>query len=110
VSLSRSGAAWRWRLQLFADLAGKIPVCVYWIAYIATIGLHFVCEQQWVYKEAKKNRDLGIEINNEIEAMIGRSADEPNKYNPVAHYWQVVVTALLGLVVYATMYLASAQT
>jgi hypothetical protein len=110
---------WEWRVTFtfwgglalaataLRGLGETISVWVFWIAYLGTIGLHFVWEQQWVYREAKKNRDLGIEINNEIEAMIGRSADEPNKYNPVAHYWQVVVTALLGLVVYATMYLAS---
>lgn len=59
-------------------LSEAISVWVFWIAYVVTIGLHFVWEQQWVYKEAKKNRDLGIEINNEIEAMIGRPADEPS--------------------------------
>jgi hypothetical protein len=117
---------WEWRVTFtfWAGLAvaatalrgtDVVSPWVFWPVLLVTVWLHWYFERAYVYREAEANRDLGIALNDEINRVIryepldreGNPFPPPNDYNMVAHYWQVGVTALLGLVVGAAIYWAA---
>jgi len=64
--------------------------------------LHAAWERWYVLRAAVPNRDQGYVLENSIRAAVGLDeVQAQSRINWAAHYWQVVITALLALLVVA---------
>jgi hypothetical protein len=110
---ARRQLEWRLTLTLWGGLALSanvvkdltLPVWARVVGVVALAGivaLHAVWERLYVLRAAVPNRDQGYELENVIRRAIGLPEVRAQaRVNWAAHYWQVIVTCLLVLLVVA---------
>jgi hypothetical protein len=84
--------------------AHDLPVGVYVIGVLAAGVVHFLFEFRYIEPQAMANHRLSLEFTQEIERRIGFEVTGNPEYNRFAHYWQVLVTLLFGVVVGVAIY------
>lgn len=72
------------------------------VLLLKVVLLHAAWERWYVLRAAVPNRDEGYVLENAIRGAVGLDPVEAqSRINWAAHYWQVVVTGLLALLVVA---------
>ena len=113
---NRRDLEWKLALALWAGLLlaanalGGLDLHSVWkwaltVGLLVFVVLHFWWESKFVVRGAMRDRNDGIAIDRLIREALGLPPTTESDYlKGVAHYWPVLVSALLGFVVAAVLW------